>query len=165
MTTRTDSFLAGLALTGVLAALAVPEPHAQTGSANPDPRLTPGAVATSDAHGPDGICTVVGGLTYTRRHRVWDDKQETLARYGIPASQARDYEDDDRVPVCLGGDNASPLNHWPEVWPQAHVKDRLDAEACRLVCEGKVAVVTAQGWFLGDWRDGYRAVFHEDPSQ
>jgi hypothetical protein len=32
----------------------------------------------------------------------------------IPEPEAAKYEDDDLVPVCLGGDNASPLNHWPQ---------------------------------------------------
>jgi hypothetical protein len=40
------------------------------------------------------------------------DKAGTLARYriAIAPSEAALYE----IPVCLGGDNASPLNHWPQ---------------------------------------------------
>ena len=73
----------------------------------PDPRLTSGAFAESSTA---AIC--VRG--YDRAHRVWHDKTGTLARYRIAPSDAARYEDDDLIPVCLGGDNASPLNHWPQ---------------------------------------------------
>jgi hypothetical protein len=45
---------------------------------------------------------------------VWHDKIGTLAKYGIAPYRASLFEDDDLIPVCLGGDNASPLNHWPQ---------------------------------------------------
>lgn len=133
-----------------------PYPH------DPDPSLTPGAIATSDI---GEICARVNGLTYTKRHRVWTGQLDTLRKYGIDPQRHAEFEDDDLVPVCLGADNSDPHNHWPEAWPQALVKDKLDAAACRLVCEHKISVPEAQGWFLHGWRDGYRAVFHEEPGE
>jgi hypothetical protein len=115
----------------------------------PDPQLTPGAVADTD---PATICAP----RYSRSHRVWHDKIGTLAKYGIPPSEAARYEDDDRVPICLGGDNASPLNHWPEPWDQAKRKDELERRMCRTVCAGEIALPAAQAVFLGDWRNAYR---------
>ena len=91
-------------------------------------------------------------LTYSRAHRVWHDKADTLRKYGIPLRRARDFEDDDRIPVCGGGDNADPRNHWPEPWAEAHVKDRLEAATCRAVCAGRITLQHAQAIFLGDWR-------------
>jgi hypothetical protein len=31
-------------------------------------------------------------------HPVWHDKAGTLAKYGIPVSRMREFEDDERVP-------------------------------------------------------------------
>jgi hypothetical protein len=80
----------------------------------------------------------------------------TLSKYGIPPSEAALYEDDDRVPVCLGGDNASALNHWPQPWDQAEEKDELERRICREVCAGEITLPAAQAIFLGDWRKAYR---------
>ena len=105
------------------------------------------------------ICGHIGGLTYSTRHRLNRSlraalKVQTLAKYGLPRNKTRLYEDDDRVPVCLGGDNASPLNHWPQKWPEAKIKDRLEDAVCRQVCalNSKMTVERGQAIFLGDWR-------------
>lgn len=117
-----------------------------------DAKLTPGAIASTNFN---EVCASDGlpGSAYSRKHRVWRDKAGTLAKYGIPASEASQYEDDDRVPVCLGGDNASPLNHWPQLWPDARQKDDFEREVCRRVCNDRnLDLTVAQGWFMGDWR-------------
>jgi integrase len=72
---------------------------AGTSPSMPDSQLTPGAVADTD---PAVVCA----RGYSRSHRVWHDKIGTLLKYGIPPAEADRYEDDDLVPVCLGGDNA-----------------------------------------------------------
>jgi hypothetical protein len=104
------------------------------------------------------------GESYSRRHRVWHDKQGTLRKYGLPLSDMHAAEDGDRVPICLGGDNADPRNHWPESWPQAREKDRLEAEVCRIFCDHRTMTLKAgQAIFLGDWRQGYERMFGEPP--
>ena len=60
-----------------------------------------------------------------------------------------------RVPICLGGDNGSALNHWPEQWDQAERKDELERQMCRAVCNGEMTLPAAQAIFLGDWRKAY----------
>ena len=60
------------------------------------------------------------------------------------------------MPVCLGGDNGPPLNHWPETWDHAEQKDELERRVCRPVCAGEISRSAAQAIFLGDWRDAYR---------
>jgi hypothetical protein len=124
----------------------------------PDPHLTPGVVATTDE---DEVCVrdAAGHFVYSREHRVGDAKVETLRRYGLPESDRGLVEDDDRVPICLGGDNADPLNHWPEPWSQARRKDQIEWRICRAVCDGRMSLSAAQAYFLGlDWlrrsRDG-----------
>jgi hypothetical protein len=106
----------------------------------PDPSLTPGAIASTD---PADVCAFVDGPSYSRRHRVWHDKRDTLAKYGLPWSAHALVEDDDRVPVCLGGDNADSRNHWPQPWALAKEKDRLEAEVCRMVCEERAMTLQA----------------------
>jgi hypothetical protein len=86
---------------------------------------------------------------------VWHDKAGTLRKYGVPLADADRYEDDDRVPICLGGDNASPLNHWPEPWDQAERKDELERRIYRAVCTGEITLPTVPAIFLGDWRSAY----------
>lgn len=136
----------------------------------PDPALTPGAVATTDR---DEICGRVGGLTYTKRHRVWHRRDETMAKYGVLAAVIAGvaFQDDDLVPVCLGGDNADPRNHWAQpsdnlvgVGNGYQSKDIMDAGACRMVCAGQVSLQEAQSWFLvpADWHDAYRWHFEFD---
>lgn len=114
---------------------------AQTLPDRPDPMLTPGATLTTDV---GEICAP----GYSRAHRVWHDKLGTLHKYGLLPSDARRVEDDDRVPICAGGDNASPLNHWPQSWRQAREKDREEERICRAVCDGEMRIEDAQRYFL-----------------
>jgi hypothetical protein len=104
--------------------------HANDGRVLSDLHLTLGAVAENHA---DAIC-VRGD---DREHRVWHDKAGTLAKYGVSLSAADQYEDDDLVPVCLGGDNASPQNHWPQSYAGkwgADRKDELERRLCAEIC-------------------------------
>lgn len=80
----------------------------------------------------------------------------TLAKYGIAE------EDDDLIPVCLGGDNASPLNHWPQAnnaSPGAADKDRLEARVCFKVCRDRDdgELQHYQAAFAQDWVALWRA--------
>jgi hypothetical protein len=115
----------------------------------PNSALSPGAVAETRS----AVICVRG---YDRAHRVWHDKASTLAKYGIPEFEAAKYEDDDLIPVCLGGDNASPLNHWPQsnsATPGAADKDMLEQRSCREVCRTRDDNLPAkyQAAFATDW--------------
>jgi hypothetical protein len=104
----------------------------------PDPQLTPGAVAETST-------AVICAPGFNDRPRVWHDKSGTLAKYGLPESMRAAVEDDDLIPRCAGGDNASPLNHWAQAcfkWSAhyrclegpAAVKDIAEREACIAIC-------------------------------
>ncbi len=139
-------FLRDCALIGVLIGLGARLVFGQT---MPDPALTPGVVALTDVH---EVCAYAGGLSYSKRHRVWTNKAGTLRKYSLPLRDGRLYEDDDRIPVCVGGDNADPRNHWPQPWPEARIKDHLEWRVCRDVCAGRMTLQDGQAIFLGDWR-------------
>jgi len=66
-------------------------------------------------------------------NRVWHDKAGRLAKYRIASTEAALYEDD-LIPVCPGGDNASPLNHWPR---PLGLERRLCAETSRSSVMGR----------------------------
>jgi hypothetical protein len=152
-------FLSALAIIAV-----APIAIAQELPTRADDQLTPGAIASTD------VAAVCGsddrpGAAYRRAHRVWHDKAETLAKYGLPPSVTSLVEDDDRVPVCLGGDNADPRNHWPQPWAQAREKDRLETAICRMVCNGHAMTLeAAQAIFLGDWSMSYQRIFGRVPT-
>lgn len=143
--------LAAIAWTG--AALAQPP------SEIPDPALTPGVVASTDAA---EVCGKREGLTYSQRHRATTQhmKEEVFRRYGIDPQigRAQEWEIDHRGPLCSGF--ADVLEN---LWAQPgnglgarftfHDKDKLEAHACRAVCSGAVPLAVAQSWFLApDWR-------------
>ena len=118
-----------LFIAAALFALSSVAVHADDGRVLPDPHLTPGAIVETHT---GVICT----RGYDRAHRVWHDKAGTLAKYGLPLSAA-DHYDDDLVPVCLGGNNASPQNHWPQSYSGewgAETKDALERRMCAEIC-------------------------------
>lgn len=119
----------------------------------PDPALTPGVI-----RGGSTDRTEICQPGYSRAHRVWRGKADTLRKYGlVPRSgldpgQDDETEDDDLVPVCLGGDNADPRNHWPQGLLQAYRKDMREWRICRAVCEDRISLPVAQHYFQnGQW--------------
>ena len=124
----------------------------RAGPSRPDPALTPGKVATTDVR---EVCATEDNLSYSRRHRATSHelKSWVFREYGIepPQGYARtEWEIDHRIPLCLGGADEA-ANLWPQNRTTFPKKDRLEAHACREVCAGRLSLVEAQGWFLGDW--------------
>ncbi|MBF6560528.1 MAG: hypothetical protein IVW56_09575 [Candidatus Binataceae bacterium] len=126
-------------------------------AASPSAVLTPGAVATSD---PDVIChrgySSTQRLYRTDRAAYWRLRREVFAEYRVPASEGRQFEVDDRIPLCLGGEQVL-ANLWaqPRFGPDnAEEKDRIEALACRAACREhtRAAILRWQNAFRGDWR-------------
>jgi hypothetical protein len=147
MTTRAWSFAAGIVAVGAVGALVLNGPEGM-----PDPRLTPGAIASTDTA---EICTP----GYARAHRMafgapgeYERYRAVMEAYGIPRDLWHLYELDDRVPIELGGANL-PSNLWPQIFDDARRKDRLENAEHHAVCAGRVSLADAQALFLGDWRD------------
>ena len=138
----------------VLAALVVAGPAwAREDPIRPDPRLTPGAVATED---PAVFCQ--DGYARSHRHTSGRLKARVYRAYGVPRD-ARHYEIDHLIPLSLGGADTA-ANLWPESrdtrpW-NAAAKDRLEWRLLHLVCGGQVPAMEAQQAIAADWIEAYQ---------
>jgi hypothetical protein len=118
----------------------------------PDPKLTPGAtlaVTTAD------VC--VPGYTKKVRNVPAKVKRQVFAEYSIQYVP-KAHEVDHLIPLELGGSN-SVRNLWPEsyqgVW-NARVKDVLENNLHRRVCQGSLPLEEAQKAISKDWIAAYQ---------
>lgn len=80
-------------------------------------------------------------------------KIKQLAELGLKGKPS-DYEEDHRLPLEVGGAPMDPMNLWPELWPEARKKDKLENAIKRDVCSGKITLLRGQAIFLGDfWKE------------
>jgi hypothetical protein len=119
----------------------------------PDPKLTPGAVVTTDA---TTICRP--GYSRSVRHTSGQLKHQVYVEYGIDRN-AGHYEIDHLIPLGIGGADARE-NLWPESrdtqpW-NANVKDKLENYLHIEVCAGRIPVAQAQKEIATDWVAAYR---------
>lgn len=119
----------------------------------PNPALTPGVVATTDA-------AVVCQQGYSRSVRnVTDDMRNQVFRnYGLEREPGK-YEVDHLISLELGGSN-DVANLWPESYVSvpynARDKDKLENTLHRLVCRGQLSLPEAQDLIRKDWIDAYK---------
>ncbi len=124
----------------------------------PNSTLTPGdtlPVSMQD------VCTP--GYAHRVRDVPYEEKQQVYDEYGMPHHAPRQYEVDHLISLELGGSNRKK-NLWPQPyftrpW-NAHVKDKLENELHRLVCDGKLTLPAAQHMIASNWIAAYRQVFH-----
>jgi hypothetical protein len=122
----------------------------------PNPLLTPGVVRQEiTLH---EVCHTRWGKDV--RHVTQAMKKEVFRRYGIAWERHADFETDHLIPRELGG--ADDLrNLFPQEWPAAHRKDRVENRARREVCAGRLTLDEARGIFLGDWRAAFTRYYGE----
>ncbi len=120
----------------------------------PDPQLTPGVIASTDQA---EVCGFIGGLSYSKRHRVTtpEMKENIHQRYGASWCGEIDH----RLPLALGGADVVE-NLWcqpgpPEPW-NFTLKDRLESYVWEAVCKRHTMTLEqGQAIFLApDWRVG-----------
>ena len=112
-----------------------------------NPTVTPETLAST-------VC--VSGWTTTVRRSFFTSqrmKGEMLKAIGGP--NASTYVLDHIVPLCLGGSPNDPSNLQLQLWEESTRKDRVEVQACRCVCAGKVLLAEAQADLAGDWRAAY----------
>ena len=121
----------------------------------PNPKLTPGAVLTTDR---TIICQP--GYSKSVRHTSGRLKHEVYLEYGINKKNGH-YEVDHLIPLSIGGADVRE-NLWPESrdtqpW-NASAKDRLENYLHNEVCAGRMQVEEAQKAIASDWVGAYQRV-------
>lgn len=100
--------------------------------------------------------TVRPPASYTTKLKLQQMREWTLT--GKP----RDYEEDHRIPLEIGGNPTDPRNLWPEPWARPHgarEKDRLENAVKRDVCNGVLTLDQARAIFLGNFWNEYKHRF------
>jgi hypothetical protein len=121
--------------------------------ARPDPKLTPGSIATTDVA---TICkqSKQTGIFSPKSRLVSPENQQTVFNsYHLAPQQAKHYGLDFLVPLQLGGANA-PANIWPVPLTRGlgfHQKEVLNLRIHIVVCHGEIAIDQAQQAFESDW--------------
>jgi hypothetical protein len=124
----------------------------------PDPRLTPGAVATTD---PALVCTP--GYAKSVRHTPGKLKAKVYRDYGLDRRDGH-YEIDHLISLELGGADVE-ANLWPESYDtepwNAQVKNRLENFLHREICAGRLPIEQAQRQIAENWIEAYRKYLGE----
>jgi hypothetical protein len=120
----------------------------------PDPHCTPGAVGETKV---DLVCNP----KFQAAHRVDTTKARLIAMqaYGVRIEDSGVTEYDHRIPLSIGGANATP-NLWPQRSDIANArplyrntKDAIEYTVWYAVCRAHtVPLAQAQKAFMGDWR-------------
>jgi hypothetical protein len=131
----------------------------------PDPTCTPGAVDSrvTSANLGSTVCRKGGYTASVRPPEAMTEpaKRKIMAAYGIPWSEASNYELDHEVELA-GGGASDVRNLWPEpnkfVSGQAskstfvhNDKDQVEADVFDALCSGKTDLVKAQQAMATDW--------------
>lgn len=121
----------------------------------PDPQCTPGAVAETDAN---VVChrttdTVRPSTSYTNRLKV-----QQIILYGYIDTSMSAYEEDHLIPLELGGSPTDPANLWPEPYPSAYDKDKVENYLHAQVCAGKVTLADAQQEIATNWQSVFTQI-------
>ena len=126
----------------------------------PDPRLTPGEVATTDV---SMICQP--GYSKSIRHTSGQLKAFIYREYHLDRRQGH-YEIDHLIPLGIGGADVA-ANLWPQSYGttpwNAAVKDQLEDHLHREVCAGRIPIDRAQQEIAQDWIAAYQKYFGSEP--
>jgi hypothetical protein len=142
---RLTSFLAGLVALPVIGA----------GLAYVEPMVFPTAASAQPCH--------EGPRLYVTDHAAYERQaRRVFATWGVPFADHRQYELDHRVPRCLGGSDTDD-NLWPQPIAEARIKDTLEAEACRRVCQAHTMMIGDAMRLFDDWKAGYQQIFGRAP--
>lgn len=126
----------------------------------PNPKLTPGAIRTTDAK---AICSA-SFTTRDERHTTAAMKRQVCQAYGIKdCPKAKVVEIDHACPLELGGADEIgnlwvQLAKYKDGSPGYHQKDALENKLHKLVCSGKMTLKDAQSCILTNWIACYKKV-------
>ena len=81
-------------------------------------------------------------------------KKQQMAQEGLPGS-TRNYEEDHRMPLELGGAPSDVMNLSPESPPSPNPKDSNETSLKYDVCDGRMSLVQAQAQMVSTWLAAY----------
>ena len=123
----------------------------------PDPSVTPGALNPDVTQ--ENILQTVCVKGYSKTIRPPENftnklKKQQIREYDYADRNPKHYEEDQLVPLSLGGSPRDPQNLWPEPreseWG-ADKKDQLEFVLYRMVCQGETPIAEAQHEIATDW--------------
>ncbi len=124
-----------------------PAPPTQKQPLAINPAVTQGTLQST-------VCT--RGWTATVRPSFFASQRIKLEKMkALGATETTAYELDHIIPLCAGGSPDDPSNLQIQPWPEATRKDRVEVQACRCLCKGKVSLAQVQADFKGDWKVAY----------
>jgi hypothetical protein len=119
----------------------------------PDPKLTPGAIVSTDA---PTVCQP--GYSKSVRHTSGKLKASIYREYGLDRAISH-FEVDHLISLELGGADVA-ANLWPQSYDtatwNAHTKDKLEDRLHALVCAGRLPLEQAQHEIATDWIAAYQ---------
>jgi len=158
----------------ILSFLLTLSPQAANGNTlepvTPNRLVTPGATnpAVTQANIHSTICvrgytkTIRPPASYTTALKI--RQLSTLPYSGYGDRKAADFEEDHLVSLELGGSPTDPKNLWPEPYASttgARTKDSLENALHALVCNGSIALRTAQKAIATNWYLSYLKYVHK----
>ena len=132
----------------------LPDPRLLPIQVLPDPVVTPGEALNLSLPEIKKIRPASGHLSNVST----EVKRAVFGAYGLSVDE-RNYEIDHLIPLCLGGAN-SAKNLWPHsrkgsFWT-VEKKVALEKRLYRLVCAGRLPLVTARQEIASNWAKAYR---------
>ncbi len=146
---------------GLLMAPQGAPPKSNLGAPPPDPATTTEKQASlavnpavTQATLQSTVC--IRGWTATVRPSFFASQRIKLEKMkALGATEATAFELDHVIPLCAGGSPDDPSNLQLQPWAEATRKDRLEVQACRCLCKGKVSLAEVQADFRADWIGAY----------
>ncbi len=144
--------------------------HTRSGQPLPDAHCTPGALNPRVTQSTLGATICHTGYTSTIRPPssvTAREKRSNAASYRY-TGVLRDAEYDHLISLELGGDPNDPRNLWVEPPSPGHApgsgagnpKDRIENQAHRLICAGKVTLAAMQRAIATNWTTALAVVGH-----
>lgn len=123
----------------------------------PDPACSPGQASPAVTQQNIQKTVCVTGYTKTVRNVPEAEKNAVYAEYGLTKHAPYSYEVDHIVSLELGGSN-DISNLFPEAYAGkygARIKDTIENDLHRKVCNGKITLQKAQSIIATDWLTYY----------
>jgi hypothetical protein len=121
----------------------------------PNPKLTPGAVRTTDKQDICSHGTRELRLYNTNRDAARERYINILQRYSTTLRQQAPIQLDHLIPLGIGGADADN-NLWPQPKEEAELKDKLEWRMRDLVCKENVPPEKLQQEIKENWWSAYQ---------